>query len=88
MSSGNYSDHWSIAARKRTGYCDMVSQELPFLGRLRVNSINNGSFDSQQAAQGAGRIMDLCSRGDGKVKGQVDMEFLGTPLYIVDIRTP
>ncbi|KAI1439856.1 hypothetical protein F5Y02DRAFT_423564 [Annulohypoxylon stygium] len=42
----------------------------------------------QQAAQGAGRIMDLCSRGDGKVKGQVDMEFLGTPLYIVDIRTP
>ncbi|KAI1456443.1 hypothetical protein F4805DRAFT_432889 [Annulohypoxylon moriforme] len=41
----------------------------------------------QQAAQAAGRIMDSCSRGDGKVKGQVDLEFLGTPGYFVDIRT-
>ncbi|KAI1086349.1 hypothetical protein F5B19DRAFT_501649 [Rostrohypoxylon terebratum] len=42
----------------------------------------------QQAAQAAGRIMDSCSRGDGKVKDQVDLEFLGAPGYFVDIRTP
>ncbi|KAI0890776.1 hypothetical protein F4806DRAFT_501701 [Annulohypoxylon nitens] len=41
----------------------------------------------QQAAQAAGRIMDSCSRGDGKVKGQVDLEFLGASGYFIDIRT-
>jgi hypothetical protein len=41
-------------------------------------------MDSQQVAQAAGRILDLCSRGDGNVKGQ--NEAVGNPNLLVDIR--
>lgn len=51
---------------------------------VRFARVITNSFDSQDVARGAGFIMDKCSRGDGKVRGQNEAWANGN--LLVDIR--
>ncbi|KAF4453709.1 hypothetical protein F53441_3718 [Fusarium austroafricanum] len=72
-----------VAGVSGQSFCRRGNTQITGLA-VRLPSGQTASASCQAVARGAGFIMDKCSRGDGKVRGQNEAWAVGT--LMVDIR--
>ncbi|ORY58553.1 uncharacterized protein BCR38DRAFT_352921 [Pseudomassariella vexata] len=67
-----------------TAFCNRAGVQITGISIAGGNTPRGTSSTCNDVARGAGRVLDLCSRGDGTVKGQTPA--FGNGDLIVDVR--